>query len=124
MKYCPNVGQTLDCDRDDETCVRLRADPDATYKTQTFLNYCLPDLKALEESHADHYERAEAAIHEMKSKFLEMLNSKVGSVFKDLYLSSRAVTWSCLLSFVWCIIFIYLMSSFAEQIAWIIIVLV
>jgi hypothetical protein len=60
----------------------------------------------------------------MKGDFVDMLDSNIGGVFKDLYLTSRAVTWSCLISFVWSIIFIYLMSAFAETIAWIVIGLV
>jgi hypothetical protein len=81
-------------------------------------------MKKLNETHPAEYDHINTSIHELKSMFLNMLNQNIGSVFKDLYLSSRAVTWSCLLSFVWCIIFIYVMSYFAEAIAWIVIVLV
>lgn len=53
-----------------------------------------------------------------------MLNSKLGGGVTDIYLSSRAVKWSIGLSIVYCILYIYLMSHFAEYIAWAIIVIV
>uniref|UniRef100_A0A7S3N2V9 Choline transporter-like protein n=1 Tax=Strombidium inclinatum TaxID=197538 RepID=A0A7S3N2V9_9SPIT len=45
--------------------------------------------------------------------------SSVGRYFNDMYLSSRAIYWSMAMAFVYCFIYIYLMSAFAEPIAWI-----
>ena len=53
-----------------------------------------------------------------------MLNSKLGGGITDIYLSSRAVYWSIGLSIIYCTIYLYLMSFFAEYIAWAIIVIV
>ena len=52
----------------------------------------------------------------------DLLNTRLGGGVTDVYLSSRAVNWSIALSIVYCIIYIYLMSLFAEYIAWFIIV--
>lgn len=52
------------------------------------------------------------------------MNSKAGSFFMDMYLSSRAMYVSMAMSIIYSVIFIYLMSWFAEIIAWCCIVLV
>jgi hypothetical protein len=46
-------------------------------------------------------------------------SNKAGSMVYDLYLSSRAIYISIGLSFVYSLLFIYLMSAFAETLAWI-----
>lgn len=61
----------------------------------------------------------------MKQEFTKMIEDELhSSFFKDIYVSYRAISWSCGLSFVWCIIFLYMMSFFAEYIAWVIVALV
>jgi hypothetical protein len=45
--------------------------------------------------------------------------SSVGRYFNDLYLSSRAIYWSMAIGIIYCLIYIELMSAFAEYIAWI-----
>lgn len=51
-----------------------------------------------------------------------MLNSNAaGRQFLDIYKSSTAVFIACAMSIVFCFAYIYLMSYFAEQIAWTII---
>lgn len=48
-----------------------------------------------------------------------LLNSNpAGQQLKDLYNASRAIYWSMAMSFVYCLLYIYLMSAFAEYIAW------
>ena len=62
---------------------------------------------------------------EMKRQLADSLTKEINSsFFKDLYLASRAISWSCGISFLWCLLFLYLMSFFAETISWVIIVLV
>ena len=61
----------------------------------------------------------------MKRELANSLTKQIdSSFFKDLYLSSRAISWSCGISFLWCLIFLYLMSFLAETFSWIILVLV
>lgn len=61
----------------------------------------------------------------MKRELANSLTKQIdSSFFKDLYLSSRAISWSCGISFLWCLIFLYLMSFFAETISWFIVILV
>jgi choline transporter-like protein 2/4/5 len=47
-----------------------------------------------------------------------MTEGGAGAKLKDLYLSSRAIYTSMALSFVICILYIYIMSIFAEYLAW------
>ena len=47
-----------------------------------------------------------------------------GSVFEDMYKSSTSMYVSMALALVWSIVYIYLMSIFAEQLAWCCIVLI
>jgi len=85
------------------------------YETINVGDYCLPttvkDLKPKEQ----------AGYKAVKANFL---NSKAGSVVMDMYLSSRAIYISMAMSIIYSIVFIYLMSWFAEVIAWCCIVLV
>lgn len=52
------------------------------------------------------------------------LSNPIGKYFNDLYLSSRAIYWSMGMGVIYCFAFIYLMSAFAETIAWICVVLI
>jgi hypothetical protein len=60
----------------------------------------------------------------LKNQTNMMLDNKVGSLFKDLIRSATAIKYSMCLSFCYCILYIYVMSLFAECISWIIISLV
>lgn len=50
--------------------------------------------------------------------------SSIGAIFNDIYISSRAMYASLAMGCVYCIVYIYLMSIFAEQIAWLCVILV
>jgi F0F1-type ATP synthase assembly protein I len=52
-----------------------------------------------------------------------MTQNAAGRSIQDLYRSSNAIFISMVMSIVYCILFIYLMSAFAEQIAWGIVVI-
>lgn len=58
-----------------------------------------------------------------KSALESMTNSGPGVYLKDLYLSSRAIYYSMGAAFVLCILYIYIMSLFAEYLAWAIVIL-
>jgi len=60
----------------------------------------------------------------LKLVFDEFKKSGGGKVIMDLYYSSNAIYISFGLSFVWSLIFIYLMSMFAETLAWCCVVLI
>lgn len=77
----------------------------------------MPDLGDLKKERPNDYAAWQTA-------FNEMLNSNpAGRQIQDMYLSSRAMYASMAMSFVYCILFIYLMSWFAEYIAWAIVIL-
>ncbi len=46
-------------------------------------------------------------------------SSFYGKMLMDLYYSSRAIYASIFMSIIYCIVYIYLMSAFAEPLAWI-----
>lgn len=122
VSKCPKNKQVLECDKSIANC---NLDAEKVYPTKQFINYCLPDMKELNETHPEQYNDIKGATDKLKEEFTQMLTDELGSsFFKDIYLSSRAISWSCGLSFVWCIIFLYLMSFFAECIAWVIVGLV
>ena len=52
-----------------------------------------------------------------------MTQSGPGAYLNDLYLSSRAINWSMGIAFLLCLTYIYLMSIFAEYLAWGIVIL-
>ena len=88
------------------------------YDTNTVMGYCMPDMATLKNDRPSDYLKWQLA-------FDEMLNSNpAGRQIQDLYLSSRAIYWSMAMSFVYCLIFIYFMSLFAEYIAWTMVILV
>jgi hypothetical protein len=86
-----------------------------TYKTIDALDFCLPT------STKGFKEVDKKGIAAVKQNFM---SSKAGSVALDLYKSSRAIYWSMAMSIVYSIIFIYLMSKFAEVIAWCCVILI
>mmetsp|Transcript_13183 Transcript_13183/g.22353 ORF Transcript_13183/g.22353 Transcript_13183/m.22353 type:complete len:92 (+) Transcript_13183:557-832(+) len=51
-------------------------------------------------------------------KVQELLSNPTTAWIQDLYLSSRAIYASMAMAFVYCVLYIYLMSAFAEYIAW------
>jgi hypothetical protein len=48
----------------------------------------------------------------------ELSESPVGTVFEDMYKSSTSMYISMGMALVWSFVYIYLMSMFAEQLAW------
>lgn len=58
-----------------------------------------------------------------KTALEQLTNSGAGVYLKDLYLSSRAIYYSMGAAFVLCILYIYMMSLFAEYLAWVIVIL-
>jgi len=81
------------------------------FVTHNVLNYCLP-ISGSE----DLNKRLDAIKRVLQE-------NPVAANFNDMYLSSRAMFISCGMSVVYSFVFIYLMSAFAETIAWICVVL-
>ena len=80
------------------------------YNTVDFMNYCLPaSTDDLPSSFKTGYK---LALDSFKT-------SSIGSYFNDMYLASKAIYASILMGLVYSIGYIYLMSAFAECIAWV-----
>jgi hypothetical protein len=75
------------------------------------IDYCIPVPSAFKTQRPDEVANWEAALAAMTA-------GGAGAKLNDLYLSSRAIYWSMALSFVFCILYIYIMSIFAEYLAW------
>jgi len=81
------------------------------------LNYCIPDF-------TDGTSWTPEVKANWRRAWEEFTNSTAGSSIKDLYLASTAIWISIGLAPVYCMLFIGIMSAFAEVIAWICVVLV
>ena len=89
------------------------------YKSKKFrpLRLCNPDVDDLNATH-----QAQAAVVEQMK--INVANGSAGKYVYDLYLSSTSIFYSMGTSFVWSIICIYLLSMFAEYVAWAIVFVV
>ena len=116
VKKCPNEnskkldGKTTSYVKDlDSTAIT-----DKFYNSTDFFDYCIPSSY-------------DALPEDMKSGYKLLINSfktsSIGKYFNDMYLSSDAMFISIVMGLVYCIGYIYLMSAFAECIAWVCIVL-
>lgn len=121
VKTCPKKGSDLKSSKDYKTTSHFtNADWNVKYDTKEVLGYCFPTgLESLASSpnfkdFAEHWEAAKK----------EFLNNPIGKYFNDLYLASTAIYASFGMSIVYSFVFIYLMSFFAEPIAWACVVLV
>ena len=74
--------------------------------------FCVPSVSSLKKHKSPSYEAWMAMLNDM------LKNNPEGRQIYDLYLSSRAIYASIGMSIVYCIGYIYLMSIFAEYIAW------
>jgi hypothetical protein len=109
------------CPQKDEALVAQNTpdQPDANgfkspYNTKAVLGYCLPASTAdLPQEIKAGYANAKAAL----------MSNPIGKYFNDMYLSSRAIYASFGMGVVYCLVYIYLMSWFAEYIAWICVIL-
>lgn len=90
-------------------------DMDHSYNTVDLMDYCIPQgVDVLPEADKEGYKAAKKAL----------LDSDAGSYLLDIYKCSDAVYTCCALAFVWSLTYIFLMSAFAEPIAWCMIVLI
>lgn len=106
---CPKKGDKMKMSATKEVQGTER---EAQYNTKEVIGYCFPT--------GDLPEEFKAGWKAAKDAFLQ---NPIGSYFNDLYLSSNAIFISFGMSVVYSFVFIYLMSAFAEPIAWICVVL-
>lgn len=76
------------------------------------MGLCKPDMKSVPQGVKDNWTYVAKYIID---------HAPGGQSMKDMYSSSTAIFMSMGLAFVWCVLYIYLMSFFAEYIAWAII---
>jgi hypothetical protein len=82
--------------------------------TKSTMHYCLPNFDDLDyENQVKWY-----------GMLAELMSNPAISWIQDLYLSSRAIYISMAMAFVYCTLYLYLMSAFAEPIAWFIVIAV
>jgi hypothetical protein len=126
MKTCPAQGEKIDTANVHPDDVQTINDyntkysnvgtPPFAYSSLSVIDYCIPNPSAFKAQRP-----IEAANWEDALKL--MTSTGVGAKMQDLYLSSRAIYFSMGLSFVLCIFYIYIMSIFAEYLAWGIVIL-
>ena len=111
VKSCPKKGEQIIYMESNQ--VRTWGST-PSYDTRPFGGYCIFDFDSLPLTEQAHWYQV----------FYELLNNPATAWIQDLYLSSRAIYASMAMAFVYCILYIYLMSAYAEYIAWIVIWLV
>jgi len=116
VKVCPmENSEKIDCKPTsmvpncDEQSIK-----DDFYNTRGVLGYCFP------RSTDELPEEMRAGWKQALDAFL---SNPTGQYFNDLYLSSRAIYISMAMGVVYCFLYIYFMSAFAEPIAWFCVVL-
>jgi len=110
VKACPaTAGAALSCaTADAAACAKIK---DA-HKSYAAGHFCVPSLASLRATKSPAYETWRAMLTEVLTK------NPTGRKVYDLYLSSRAIYISIGMAVVYCLGYIYLMSLFAECIAW------
>jgi len=110
IEKCPKKGDTLKYMPTTNVPTFEKAD----YDTISLLDYCFPSSKEeLPEAFKVGWTNAKKAFFE----------NPVGVYFNDIIIAKKAVYISLATSIIYSFIFIYLMSAFAEYIAWICIAL-
>ena len=116
VKKCPmKADSKLECAKESDSPLCKENKDGKIYNTRGVLNYCFP--RSTDDLPASFKAGWKMALNSFK-------DSKGGAYFNDLYLSSRAIYASIGMSVIYSFVFIFVMSAFAEIIAWIIIVLV
>lgn len=110
VKECPaGAGAPLACAAADaKACGEIKD----SHKSYAAGYFCVPSIASLKATHSPSYEAWSAMLKDM------LTENPTGRKIYDLYLSSRAIYWSMAMAIVYCIGYIYLMSIFAEYIAW------
>jgi hypothetical protein len=110
VKACPaTAGAPLSCaTADAAACAEIK---DA-HKSYAAGHFCVPSLASLRKTKSPAYESWRSALTEV------LTETPTGRKVYDLYLSSRAIYISIAMAVVYCLAYIYLMSLFAECIAW------
>jgi hypothetical protein len=127
MKACPHQGDPIDVNHVHPSDVARIEEynnyysnigtPQYAYKSHSLIDFCVPNPGAFEQQRPNE-------VLVWKMAMAKMLDSGPGQLLMDLYLSSRAIYTSIALAFVLSILYIYIMSMFAETLAWAMILLV
>ena len=119
MKSCPARHAQIDTANvhpDDKTYINnyndyYSGENSGAYASKSVIDYCIPVPSDFKEDRPDEVENVKQAL-------AMMTQNGPGVLLNDLYLSSRAIYWSMATAFILCILYIYLMSIFAEYLAW------
>jgi hypothetical protein len=110
---CPkSTKATLKCQ--DTKGVKDCAKSVYVYESFALGRYCIPNVKTLRPETKKNWEAA----------YQTFLNSSAGNYVNDLYLASTAIFASLGMSVIYCFIFMFIMSMFAECISWFIVIIV
>ena len=109
---CPQAEEAPDC-KTTEAVASCPESGEFLIETRSIMGICIPSI--------DDIPGGTETLESLLSVFEQ---SSAGTAVNDVVKASKAVNISLGLSVVWCIVFIYLMSLFAEQLIWICIVLV
>lgn len=116
VRSCPSKGYVLKEKSDfAKTAVFTNDSISVEYTTSSVMDYCIPSRKE------ELPKIAQQGIMQIKQMFKDTPGA---SYIEDISKAGRAVKYSCMSGIFYSFVFIYLMSAFAETIAWMCIILV
>lgn len=114
VKECPKPCQK-DCVIETPSAEDGKREVDKIYETNRVAFMCLPDTERIKD---------ETFVRNWLEVYKHFLENPVGSNFKDMWLSSRAMFLSFFMALIYCLLYIYLMSKFGHYIAWFAVILI
>jgi len=85
------------------------------YESHNFLGYCMPDMLQMQRERPEIY-------REYTDTFYKMISSHpAGRVASDIWVSSKILLSMVPMTFLLCATYVYMVSQFADVLAWIII---
>ncbi len=82
------------------------------YETHDFLDFCLPDMVRMQR------ERPQVYTQFMSTMYKMIASNPAGRVVLDLWVTAKVILSCIPMSFVYCLLYIYMVSKMAYLIAW------
>lgn len=114
VKECPKAC-TKDCVIETPSAENNKLEVDFIYETNTVVFMCLPNAEMINDK---------TFVRNWRQVYEAFLENPIGSNFKDMYISSRAIYCSFFMALVYCLFYIFMMSKFGHYIAWFVVIFI
>ena len=116
---CPvSLSESLDCAPADKMYCNSNEVLQQRYETHDFIGYCIPDMRTMELERPEVYKQYNQAFYRMIS------SNPAGRIVQDIWVSSKIILSIIPLTFLYCSIYVYIVSKFAKVITYISIVVI